>query len=501
MKQAAGFVIPTIHWLELSPLLIVVVGAVAVLLWDTFFRSRDRTFLTGLTLAVLVSAGGAVLWAMAGPSGGAVSFGGMYVFDRFTAFVFILILLASFLSVLVAGAQMSLDEAPAGEYFALILFASSGMMLMAGTRNMLMIFIGLEILSISLYVLAGYLRFDLKGNEAALKYFLLGSFASGFLLFGMAMIYGAAGSVDLAEIAVHLRANPVSRNSAFLLGIGFLVVGLGFKVAAVPFNMWTPDVYEGSPTAVTAFMSVGPKAAAFAAFFRIVLTVSDFSGPNFVTVLWIIAAITMTVGNVVAIWQSNIKRMLAYSSIAHSGYILVALVSASEGGTLATGGFLYYLLVYAFMNLGAFCVVTVAGAGGGERTEIEDYAGMGFTRPVLAAAMAIFMVSLAGLPPTGGFVAKFYIFSAAIETGHVWLVVVAVLNSVVSVYYYLRLVVLMYMNEPAAGGEEHPGPGAADWAGPYAFFALFLAVIATLNLGLFPGVVMELARHSSLLLN
>jgi NADH-quinone oxidoreductase subunit N len=245
---------------------------------------------------------------------------------------------------------------------------------------------------------------------------------------------------------------------------------------------------------------VGPKAAAFAAFFRIVLTVSDFSGPNFVTVLWIIAAMTMTVGNVVAIWQSNIKRMLAYSSIAHAGYILVALVSASEGGTLATGGFLYYLLVYAFMNLGAFCVVTVAGAGGGERTEIEDYAGMGFTRPVLAAAMAIFMVSMAGLPPTGGFVAKFYIFSAAIETGHVWLVVVAVLNSVVSVYYYLRLVVLMYMNEPAAG-EEQSGPGAADWAGPYAFFALLLAVIATLNLGLFPGSVMELARDSSLLLN
>jgi len=500
MKQVSGVVIPTIPWLELSPLLIVVGGAVALLLWDTFFRSRDRTFLISLTLSILASAAGAVLFAIGHPPNKVISFGGMYVFDKFTAFVFILILLASFLSVLVAAAQKSLDETPAGEYFALVLFASSGMMLMAGTRNMLMVFIGLEILSLSLYVLAGYLRFDLKGNEAALKYFILGSFASGFLLFGMALIYGAAGSVDLVKIAGGLSANPEPQKPLFLFGVGFVIVGLGFKVAAVPFNMWVPDVYEGSPTSVTGFMSVGPKVAAFAAFFRIVLTVSGYLGTNFVTVLWVIAVMTMTVGNVAAIWQSNVKRMLAYSSIAHAGYVLVALVSASGGGTLATGGFLYYFLVYALMNLGAFCVVAVAGVNGGERTEIEDYAGMGFTRPVLASAMAIFMVSLAGLPPTGGFVAKFYVFSAAIETGHVWLAVVALLNSVVSVYYYLRLVVMMYMKEPAVG-EEHSVSGVADWTGPYAFIALLLAVIGTLNLGLFPGAVMKFAQNSSLILN
>ena len=490
---------PVIHWPYLLPVIFVVSGAVAVLLWDTFSRSRDRTFLAALTLATLAAAGSATLSALPGLPGGAVSFGGMYIFDRFTGFVFILVLIASFISVLIASAQMSLDETPAGEYFALILFATSGMMLMAGTRNLLMIFIGLEILSLSLYVLAGYLRFDLRGNEAALKYFLLGSFAAGFLLFGMAMIYGAAGSVDLSRITTHLNAHPLSRNPAFMLGLGFIIVGLGFKVAAVPFNMWTPDVYEGAPTAVTAFMSVGPKAAAFAAFFRVVLMVAGYAGENFTTVLWVMAALTMTAGNLVAIWQTNIKRMLAFSSIAHAGYILVALVAAQKGAALATGGFLYYLLVYSFMNLGAFCVVVASGWGGGERTGIADYAGMGYTRPVLAAAMAIFMVSLAGLPPTGGFVAKLYIFSAAIKAGYVWLSVVAVLNSVVAVYYYLRLIVVMYMQEPA-GGENQAAAGSAR-VSSYAFAALLLAVIGTLELGIFPGAVMEFALRSGVLLN
>jgi NADH-quinone oxidoreductase subunit N len=493
--------IPTIQWAYLMPLLIVVSGAVLVLLWDTFFPTRERSFLVTLTLGVLAAAGGTTLTSAIGIAPGqAASFGGMYLFDNFTAFVFLLILVASFLSVLVAAGQMELDEVPAGEYFGLILFATSGMMMMVSTRNLLMVFVGLEILSLSLYVLAGYLRFHLEGNEAALKYFLLGSFASGFLLFGMAMIYGATGSVDLIEIAKRLGENPSSRNSIFMLGLGFIVVGLGFKVAAVPFNMWTPDVYEGSPTAVTAFMSVGPKAAAFAAFFRIILAAGDHTGESIGTVLWVIAALTMTVGNLVAIWQSNIKRMLAYSSIAHAGYLLVALVAAQSSGALATGGFLYYVLVYAFMNLGAFCVVVVTGSTGSERTQIDDYAGMGFTRPVLAMVMGLFMVSLAGLPPTGGFVAKFYVFNAAIKAGFVWLAVIAVLNSVVSVYYYLRLVVVMYMQEPPEGEMENATAfNPRTWS--YTFAALLLAAIGTLNLGIFPGTVIDFAMRSTILLN
>ncbi|MEE9241265.1 MAG: NADH-quinone oxidoreductase subunit N [bacterium] len=493
--------IPIIQWAHLMPLIIVVAGAVLVLLWDTFFPSRERSFLITLTMAVLAVAGGATLYNLASSvPGGAVSFGGMYVFDDFTGFMFILILVASFLSVLVSAAQPNLDDLPAGEYFSLILFATSGMMLMVSTRNLLMVFVGLEILSLSLYVLAGYLRFHLEGNEAALKYFLLGSFASGFLLFGMAMIYGATGSVDLLEIARRLGAHPPSRNPVFMLGMGFIVVGLGFKVAAVPFNMWTPDVYEGSPTAVTAFMSVGPKAAAFAAFFRIILTVGSYTDGHIEIVLWILAVLTMTVGNVVALWQSNIKRMLAYSSIAHAGYLLVALVAARSGGALATGGFLFYMLVYAFMNLGAFCVVVATGANGPERTQIDDYAGMGLTRPVLAVVMALFMVSLAGLPPTGGFVAKFYVFSAAVKAGYVWLAVIAVLNSVISVYYYLRLVVVMYMQD-LPGGEAQTSPAVSPRGWSYAFVALLLTVIGTLNLGIFPGAVIDFTMRSTIFLN
>lgn len=493
--------IPVIQWAYLLPLVIVVGGAVLVLLWDTFFFSRDRTFLVALTLAVLGTAAGVTL-SHAGRvvQSDAVSFGGMYVFDNFTAFVFVIILVASFISVLVAAAQQNLDGLPAGEYFCLILFATSGMMMMVSTRNLLMVFVGLEILSLSLYVLAGFLRFHLEGNEAALKYFLLGSFASGFLLFGMAMIYGATGSVDLMEIVQRLNTRLPVRNTLFMVGLGLVVVGLGFKVAAVPFHMWTPDVYEGSPTAVTAFMSVGPKAAAFATFFRIVTATGNFTGGNIGVVLWILAVLTMTVGNVVAIWQSNIKRMLAYSSIAHAGYLLVALVATGSGITMATGGFLFYVFVYAFMNLGAFCAVVATSMGGEELTRIDDYAGMGLTRPLLAGMLALFMVSLAGLPPTGGFVAKFYIFSAAVKGGNVWLVVIAVLNSVISVYYYLRLVVVMYMHEPVGEGEAaSPISSSRGWS--YAFTVLLIAVIGTLNLGIFPGAMMDFAMRATILLN
>ncbi|MEE9276138.1 MAG: NADH-quinone oxidoreductase subunit N [bacterium] len=491
--------IPVVDWAALAPVLIVVGGGVFVLMWDAFLPDRDRTFLIALTLGVLASAMGAALSTPV-EAGAASSMGGMYLFDGFSRFVFVLILFAGFFSVLIAASQSSLEEAPAGEYFCLILFASAGMMLMAASRNLLMVFVGLEIFSLSLYILAGYLRSRSEGNEAALKYFLLGSFASGFLLYGMALIYGATGSVDLVEVARRLAAHPPARSASFLLGVGFVVVGLSFKVAAAPFHMWTPDVYEGSPTAVTAFMAVGPKVAAFAAFFRFVLALAPHAGAELEAVLWGLAVLTMTVGNVVAIWQGNVKRMLAYSSIAHAGYLLVALTASRGGGQLATGGFLYYMLVYAFMTMGAFCVVVAAGGGGGERTRIDDYAGMGYSRPALAAAMAIFMVSLAGLPPTGGFVAKFYVFGAAVRAGHLWLAIIAVLNSVISVYYYLRLVVVMYMREPA-GGEGGEAPDRLSPRSAYVFAALLLGVAGTLNLGIFPSAFFEFALRSAALLN
>ncbi len=487
---------PTIHWGYLLPVILPVCGAVLVLMWDAFLARGERSAIVLIALLTLAAALGLTLGARALP-GLAASFGGMYLFDGFTQFLYVVILFASIFSVLIAAAQRELDETPAGEYFGLILFATSGMMLMAATRNLLMIFVGMEVFSLSLYVLAGYLRARPESNEASLKYFLLGSFASGFLLYGMALVYGATGSVDLIEIAARLHENSASRGAAFLVGLGFMVVGLGFKVAAAPFYMWTPDVYEGSPTAVTAFMSVGPKAAAFAAFFRIFLSVGE-AGGNLDSVLWVMAVLTMSLANLVAIWQACVKRMLAYSSIAHAGYLMVALVASRSSAELATSGFLYYMLVYVFMNMGAFCVlILISNMREDGGTRLENLAGLASFRPGLAAAMAVFMVSLSGLPPTGGFVAKFQVFSAALNGGYVWLTVIAVLNSVVAVYYYLRLVVVMYMREPRDGdarSEPHPG-----WS--YALAALTLAVASTLQLGIFPSSVLDFAHRSAVFFN
>ena len=488
---------PTIHWGYLLPVILVVSGAVLALMWDAFFARGERSAIIAITLATLAAALGVTLGARTIP-GLAASFGGMYLFDGFTQFLFVVILSSSIFASLIAAAQQELDDAPAGEYFGLILFATSGMMLMAATRNLLMIFVGLEICSLALYVMAGYLRARPEGNEASLKYFLLGAFASGFLLYGMALVYGAAGSIDLVEIAERLHANPASGGAAFLTGLGLMVVGLGFKVAAAPFYMWTPDVYEGAPTAAAAFMSVGPKAAAFAAFFRVFLAVGG-AGEHLDAVLWVMAALTMSLANLVAIRQSCVKRMLAYSSIAHAGYLMVALVASRSNPALAASGFLYYVLVYAFMNMGAFCVLVAlsnAAEGGGSR--LDDFAGLASLRPGLAAAMAVFMVSLSGLPPTGGFVAKFQLFSAAVKGGYVWLAVIAVLNSVAAAYYYLRVVVAMYMREPerGTGMRRRPHPG---WS--YGVAALAAAVAGALQLGIFPSPALDFAHRSAVFFN
>lgn len=489
-------VLPVIHWDCLLPVVLVVGGAVLALMWDAFFPRGERAVIVAVTLATLAAALAATLAARTAPER-AASFGGMYLFDGFTQFVFVVILAASVFAALIAAAQRELDDAPAGEYFGLILFATSGMMLMAATRSLLMIFVGLEVFSLSLYVMAGYLRARPEGNEAALKYFLLGAFASGFLLYGMALVYGAAGSIDLVEIAARLRSNPASGGAAFSLGMGFMVAGLGFKVAAVPFYMWTPDVYEGAPTAATAFMSVGPKAAAFAAFFRVFLS-TGAAGEHVEAVLWVMAALTMSLANLVALRQSRVKRMLAYSSVAHAGYLMVALVASRSSPSLAASGFLYYMLVYVFMNMGAFCVLVAlsnAKEGGGAR--LDDLAGLASLRPGLAAAMAVFMVSLSGLPPTGGFVAKFQVFSAAVKGGYLWLAVIAALNSVVAAFYYLRVVVAMYMREPegkAAGRRPHPG-----WS--YGAAALLAAAAGALQLGIFPSPALDFAHRSAVFLN
>jgi NADH-quinone oxidoreductase subunit N len=362
-----------------------------------------------------------------------------------------------------------------GEYYILLLFATVGMMFMASAADLIIVFLGLETFSLAIYVLAGFFRTNPKSNESSLKYFLLGAFSAGFLLYGIALIYGATGTTNLKGIHDFLRRADFFTDPLLLIGMGLLIVGFGFKVASVPFHMWTPDVYEGAPTAVTAFMAVGPKAAGFAAFLRVFLYSLSSLQSDWVWILWVLAVLTMTLGNIVA--------------IAHAGYILVAMVAASE---LSTASILYYLLAYAFMNLGAFAVVILYGRKGEENILVSDYSGMSSRYPLLAAGMAIFMFSLAGIPPTAGFVGKFYIFSAAVKAGYVGLAIIGVLNSALSVYFYLRVTVMMYMRSP-----DKEQAGGLDFS-PGMVIALLITVFFTLQMGIFPADYLKLARQSIL---
>jgi NADH-quinone oxidoreductase subunit N len=347
--------------------------------------------------------------------------------------------------------QYAADAELAGaEYYALVLFAALGMMLMAAAGDLIVIFLGLETMSIAVYALAGFIRRDPRSNEAAIKYFLLGAFSTGFLLYGIALVYGATGTIRLELIRATLESG-VAANPLLLLGLGMMLIGFGFKVAAVPFHMWTPDAYEGAPTPITAFMAVGVKLAAFAGFLRIFMANLGAISTEWTQVLWILAVLTMTAGNVIALVQSNIKRMLAYSAIAHAGYVIIGMAAGDRG---AGGAILYYLLAYAFTNLGAFAVVVALDRGAESHDEIADYRGLARDHPGLAVAMALCLLSLTGVPPLAGFVAKFYIFAAALNAGLVWLVVIAVLNSVVSAYYYVGVIVAMYMQEGGVAVEQ-----------------------------------------------
>jgi NADH-quinone oxidoreductase subunit N len=364
----------------------------------------------------------------------------------------------------------------------LVLLATSGMLFLAAANDLIVLFLALEIMSVAVYVLAGLLRREAQSTEAALKYFLLGAFATGFLLYGIAFFYGATGSTRLDVNAAAIQKDGAS--GYVLLGIALLLVGFGFKVALIPFHVWTPDVYQGAPTTVTALMAVGVKAAAFAAFARTFAAALGGVAASWTGVLWVLAALTMTVGNVLAVTQKNVKRMLAYSSIAHAGYALIGLVTTSEAGG---GALLFYLVVYTFMTLGAFAVVMALGRLGEPNEELKDWAGVGFRHPVLGLSMAVFMLALAGIPPTAGFAGKLYLFAAALDQGYVGLAVVAVLNSVVSVYYYFGVLVTMYMAE----GTATLVPPSRR---PFLVATILVAVGATLVLGVVPARPMDAAR-------
>ncbi len=472
---------PIIDFTSLAPVLVLSVFAMMVLLVDLFI-GRNKSVLVFISLVGLL---GAAISAFAkGTEIPVYSFNGAYVVDKLSIFFTMIFCLSSALAVLLAVEYNKREGIKVGEYYSLILFCTVGMVVLASSTDLIMIFLGIEIVSICLYVLAGIRRTDPRSNEAALKYFLLGAFATGFLLYGMTLLYGTTGTVKLAEIARLLNSGEVFAQPLMMLGVVLLIIGFGFKVAAVPFHMWAPDVYQGAPTPVTAFMAVGPKAAALAAFYRVFAEGIPELAPTWQMTLSIVAVVTMFVGNLGAIMQTNIKRLLAFSSVSHVGYILIAIIAKD---TLGSASLLFYMLSYAFMTFGIFGIIIMLGRKGHENLELENYSGLGFKHPVLALCMTMFMLSLGGLPPLAGFVAKFYIFQAALSEGFLWLVIIAVLNSAISFYYYLKVIVFMYMKDPV---EEFKISLT-----PITLLVVAIGVIGTLELGIFPGPVIFLAQY------
>jgi NADH-quinone oxidoreductase subunit N len=409
---------------------------------------------------------------------------GLIAVDRFAIFFDILFLVAAALTVLMSTRYLQVEGAPAGEYFFLVLCATLGMMVMAGGIDLITIFIGLETMAISFYILAGFIKPNQRSNEAAVKYFLLGAFSLGILLYGMSLMYGLSGTTALRAMAPVFVGQE--RDPRLVLAVILVVAGVGFKIGAVPFHMWAPDVYEGAPTPITAFLSVGSKAASFAMLLRIFLEGLPSMSADWRLLFEVLAIVTMTVGNLAALTQTNVKRMLAYSSIAHAGYILIGVVVGTERGVSAM---LIYLFVYSFMQIGAFAVVVLLRRRDVVGDELKDFSGLSFRSPFAAFAMLMFMLSLGGIPPTAGFMGKFWLFGAAIDAGYVWLAVIGVLNSAISLYYYIRLVVFMYLRKETMGSEPVAGPSMA--------VALAVAVAATLVLGVYPRLLFQVAEASA----
>ena len=470
------------------PIILLVAWACALLLVDLFIP-RGRKGWTALLAAVGLAGALGVTLAQAGWERSA--FGGMVVLDGFSSFLSVLFLASGLFAIAIAYGYLKRMGLERGEYYTLMLFSISGMLLMAQAADLIVTFLALELLSIPLYVLAAFARPRADSEEAGLKYFLLGAFATGFVVYGITLVFGATGATALSRIAAAVAAGTFTKYM-LLIGAALILVGFSFKVAAVPFHMWTPDVYQGAPTSVTGFMAVGAKAAGFAALLRIFVTALPSLEVDLVPVLWGLAALTMVVGNVVAISQTNIKRLLAYSSIAHAGYILMAFVAFGNPKVApdAVASALFYLVAYAITSFGTWAAVIALEKPDGKGLEISDFAGLGRKRPLLAAAMTIFMLSLTGMPPTLGLVGKFYLFRTALQGGFIGLAVIGVLTSLVSAYYYLRVVVTMYMRE---GDPETTREPWLDLT--WAFSALATVVLSFVPMALFAwasGAVLKL---------
>lgn len=473
-----------VEYLRFLPEIILSVFGIVIMMLEPLLSARSKLSLGVLAVVGIVLAFAANLWAY-GDQGSA--FQNMITVDGYGTFFRGLVLVVGFLCVLTSFSYLDREHSQRGEYYALILFSLVGQCVLATSIDLIMVFIGLEISSIATYILAGFLRDDRRNNESALKYFLLGSFATAFLLYGIAWVYGLIDSTNLDEIR---RVLEQGQRAPIIAGLAaaLIFVGLAFKVSVAPFQMWAPDVYQGAAAPVSAFMSAGPKAAAFAVFFRLFMTSFRPLDARWIPLVWGCALLSMIIGNFAALVQTNVKRLLGYSSIAHAGYILVALTAASQIGVSAA---MFYLASYALMNIGAFAVVSHIAARHERHVRIDDLAGLGRREPITAALLAIFVFSLIGVPLTGGFFAKFYVFRAALGSHLVWLTILGLINSAIAAYYYLKIIVAIYMRDPGEATTDLPQPAAS------LRFAIWASAIGTLILGIFPSALLTFASASA----
>ncbi len=474
--------------LGIMPEIVVASAACGLLLLNFAVPKQAKCAIGWISIAAVVVAGFMTIYATAMYIGDPLVFSGLFSVDGFSAFFKVVLYIATILAILLSLNYIKTEGMNAGEYYILMLFSLCGMMVMVSGTNLLSIYIGLELMSIPIYVLAGFNKTDKKSNEGAMKYVILGAFSSGILLYGISFIYGLTGTTDLASIATAL-GDSSTRVPALSLGVVMIVAGFGFKVAGVPFHMWAPDVYEGAPTPITAFMSVATKAAAFAVILRVLLFALAPVYDQWYILIAVISIASMAYGNFVAISQKNIKRMLAYSSIGHAGYALLGVASGTAEGIASV---MFYMLVYVFMNFGAFAVIIMLKKGGRSGECISDYTGLAKKNKALAFMMLIFLFSLAGIPPLAGFMGKFYVFMALIHTGMIPLAIFGVLMSAVAAYFYIRIVMLMYMKEPEAEFELACSRGL--------YYVLGISTIGTLWLGIYPGFFLDLAMKASQIL-
>jgi NADH-quinone oxidoreductase subunit N len=480
----ANFLPTNIDYARFLPEIILTLAGILIMFMEAVRQEGKRTGAGAVAILALVLALAAALLATPGPA-----FQGMLVIDGMATFFRTLVVVVGLLVVFSSTDYLRREGQESGEYYALVLFSIVGQCVMVSANELVMIFIGLEISSIASYILAGYLRDDARNNESALKYFLLGSFATAFLLYGVAWMYGATGSTNLTAIRASLISGTPPPEALIGVAAALIFVGLAFKISAAPFQGWAPDVYQGAPAPVSAFLTVGPKAAAFAVLLRIFMGSLETVASRWMPAVWVCALATMVVGNFAAILQSNIKRLLAYSSIAHAGYVLVAVAANSGTGSAAV---MFYLAAYAFTNIGAFAVVTYFSRKGERYVSIDDFAGLAQRQPGMAAMLTIFLLSLIGVPLTGGFFGKFYIFKAALDANLIWLTVIGLLNSAVAAYYYLRILVVMYFREPGESVETLPPAGALLQ------IAVYGSAAGTLLLGIFPSLVLDFANRAAI---